>query len=211
MRVLSYVILAIAAAVTIYPAQTDSQTPQGAPNPFVTLNKEAEATDLAGLHEYIQRLVGMLAGIDNLDAAYRASFTDRLARAELLARKGKRKLISETAIVESFNDLMRRTGAPGSVRADVAEVKKSRRGFKNELPAIISESRNGEYCNPGEAVWVIESLIENTGTTLPQLNPGPHVLAYMPPVRVHLIQYFSSHSQRESTDALDRLAKGLGI
>jgi len=209
---LKYLALALVVGLALCPLIAASQLPTRPPNTMEKLNKEAEASDPAGIHEYSQDLIQKLVGVRAGRPAYADELTNRLARAEMMARHGKRKLISEEAIANAFNDLMQRTAAPSSFKADVAEVEKSRLAFENELPAMISESRNGKYCYPGEAIWVVVMLIENVGAHFPPLlNSVPQVSGYVPPVRLHIEQYFSSHSPNEVAHVLDRLAKNLGI
>jgi len=197
------------------PKATSAQPPLPStqpPNIMEALNKEAEATDPIGIHTYIERLMQMFPAARGGEAAAANALTDRLARAELTARNGNRKLIPETEIVEAFNDLMRRTEAPAPLRADLAEVESARRGWEKQLPAVISRDRNGTFCYPGEAFFVLDELIENVGARFPRPSyPGPQVSGYIPPVRMNLEQYFAAHSSKENTDTLERLARQLGI
>ncbi len=176
-----------------------------------TLNNEATATDSIGIRGYSEHLIKLLP-LGAVKPTYVNSFSDRLSKAEELARQGKRPLISEETIAEAFDDLMQQTAAPSSFQTNIAEVEKSRRAFAKELPAIISENRNGKYCYPDEAIWVMEMLIENVESHPPQpLHSGPEVSGYTPPVRNHLMQYFYSHSPKEVAHVLDKLAEKLGI
>jgi hypothetical protein len=191
--------------------QSLAQSARPYPSLMETLNKEALASDPAGIRGYSEHLVRLLP-IGAAGPACVNSFSGRLAKAEESARQGKRKLISEEVIAEAFNDLMRQTAAPSSFKADVAEVEKARRGFEDELPTIITESKNGRYCSPGEAIWVLGMLIENVGGHPPLVpHSGSQVSGYMPPVRQHLMQFFYVHSLNESADVLDKFAKKLGI
>jgi hypothetical protein len=210
--------VALILCLAFYTAQATSQSLPQPPNMMDTLNREAAATDSAAIRVYSKHLVSFLprnlSGPDGAAAnIYLNSFSDRLANAEKSARQGKRKLISEEAIAEAFNDLMRQTGAPPSLKADLESVKLARKGWEKKLPAIISREKNGTYCNPGEAIWVLSILIGNIGAHYPlPLHPGePQVLGDRPPVDLHLLQYFSSHSPNEDAHVIDKLAKSLGI
>jgi hypothetical protein len=205
-----YLALALVAASFFFPRWAGSQPSGRPPSLIETLNKEAEASDPEGIRKYSQHLTQLLVGQllvgERASTAYTASLSDRLAKSEELARQGKRKLISDEVIAEAFNDLMQQTAAPSSFKADVADVEKSRRGFERELPAVISEGKNGKYCYPGEAMWVMSMLIENIGSHPPSpVHPGPQVSGYRPPVRLYLVRYFSSRSPDEAIHVLERL------
>lgn len=209
MRIALFLLVLIGQPINSLQAKAQSSGPY--PSLIETLNKEALASDPAGIRGYSEHLVRLLP-IGAAGPACVSSFSDRLAKAEESSRQGKRKLISEEAIAEAFNDLMRQTAATSSFKADVAEVEKSRLGFENELPTIITASKNGRYCSPGEAVWVLGMLIENVGAhPPPALHSGFQVSGYVPPVRQHLMQFFYSHSLKDAVNVLDRLAKKLGI
>jgi hypothetical protein len=149
-------------------------------------------------------LLGNSAGPD-----YAASLSDRLSRAELMTRQEKRKLISEADIARAFNNLMSETGAPDSLRADDAAVKAGRAAFEKEMPALISQQRNGTYCNPGEAVFIVSMLIENIGrsaTPSSQSDHNAHVSSGHPaPVRTHLALFCANHSRSDVTKLFNRL------
>jgi hypothetical protein len=178
-----------------------------------TLNKEAQATDPAGIRNYSEDLIHLLPGVRSAGAAYTDSLTDRLATTEMMARHGNQKLISEIEIANAFNDLMRQTGAPASLKADLNSVEMARRGWEKEIPTLISLEKNGTNCYPGEAIWVLTILIANVEAHYPPFPPGESrmVSGYRPPAELHLAQYFSSHSPREAAHILDRLAVRLGI
>lgn len=179
---------------------------------LATLNQEAGPSDAAGIHVYSQHLIELLVP-QRAGKPYIRSLADRLAAAEQMARHGKRKLVSDADIRKAFNDLMRQTGAPASLRANLSDVELARTGFARQLPVMISRQKNGTYCEPGEAVWVLEVLIENVGTPpTPLSSSGPSVVGpAMPPARTHLLQYYASHSRTEITRLFNQLAKTLEI
>jgi hypothetical protein len=209
----SLITLVPIAGLIFIPLTVASQTPSGTPNMMDTLNKEAEASDPVGIHAYCKHLIQMLPGIRGGGDAYADSLTDRLARAEMMTRHGKRKLITEIEIVKAFNDLMRQTGAPSSLKADLDSVESERRGWKKQLPAMISREKNGTNCYPGESVYILETLIENIGMPpTPLSSSGPSVFGPgMPPARVHLLQYYASHSRTDFIHLLNDIAKTLEI
>jgi len=179
-----------------------------------TLNKEAEATNPDGIHAYSEDLIQMLAGVRGGGAAYAGSLTDRLARAELEARSGKRKLISEADIAQAFNTLMKEIGASDSFTADINAVHNNRMAFESTLPAMNSQKKNGSYCNPGEAVYVLELMIENVGrprTPTPDAGRDTFVAGINPPVRVHLELFSARHSKSEVKEVFNRLFNAFQI
>jgi hypothetical protein len=173
MRQLKNLASALAVGLALCPLVVVSQEPAHPPNLMETLNKEAEATDPAGIHKYCQHLIQLLVG-DKTGKAYAATLADRLARAETMARHGKSKLIPEADVARSFNDLMKQIGAPASLHTDEAWVKKFRAGplAASPVPALITADRNGVDCNPGEAVFLLFLLIYNNGSFDDRLPHG---------------------------------------
>lgn len=206
-RILAFA-LVIAAAFT--PRMAVSQPSPQPPNRMDILNKEAEANDPEGIHKYSENLIPWLNWLIGTAAGpeYEASVIDRLARAELKARQGKRKLISEADIAKAFNQLMRETGAPDTFTADVAAVESARSESEKRLPALITRKKNGSYCNPGETIYILMILIERVARppeppiqgNLPQVRFNPYV-----PVRQHLQIFFARHSVPENKTVLNHL------
>jgi len=215
--------LAIGAQMTAYPSgmrkysyiplQALAQPSASRPSLMEELNKEAASEDMEGIHIYSQDLVQMLVG-NAAGPAYATSLIDRLTKAEFMARNGKRKLISEADIARAFNTLMKDTGAPGSLHADIITVHRMREDFESALPALISLKTNGSYCNPSEAVYVVEILIESIGRSpVPASHSTPDDTGKVmeassgpkPPARRHLEDYFVGHSRSESVNVLNDL------
>jgi hypothetical protein len=145
-----------------YPCADDSFM---RPYPVVIqFDREAKASDPAGIREYSDDLTWFLVR-DQVDKNYRNALTDRLAKAEEVAREGKGRLIPEADVVRVFNDMMRRIGAPNSVRADENAMHAFRQHSIDvpALPALFSASHNGTYCYPGEAVFLLYTLIVYNG------------------------------------------------
>ena len=157
-------VLALAAASALFPLAASSQAPQGAYGFLGGFNHEAAASDPSGVHKYSEDLIELIVP-DKAGKGYSNSLADRLARAEQKARKGKGKLVPEADIVRSFNDLMRSTGAPPSLKADEASIRRfrDRSASVPSLSALFSADRNGTNCNPGEAVLLLYLLIYNDG------------------------------------------------
>jgi hypothetical protein len=206
--------LALAMCASFFPLTAVSQpvSPKP-PNMIETLNKEAEANDPEGIHAYSQHLIQIVVG-NGVSPAYAAALSSRLATAESMARQGRRKLISEADIALAFNNLMKETGAPGLLRANDAAIKEARGAFEIRLPALISRQKNGPYCNPGEAVWVISMLVANVGRSpapSSQLDHKTHFVAGAPPVQQHLEIFYAKHSQSKVAEAFEHLFNDLQI
>jgi len=145
------------------------QPPHCAQNLFCLFNQEAAAPSSEGVHKYSKDLIGLIvfnpAGDDSLRQITNR-LENRLATAEEAARAGSGKLVSETAVVKAFNDLMQEIGAPPSMKANEASV----HGFREHtasikaFPALFSANRNGTNCNPGEAVFLLSLLLSDNGT-----------------------------------------------
>jgi hypothetical protein len=207
MWILALFLFAFATGQSFVSLQTQAQSSALEPSLIETLNEESASSDLAGIHVYSRHLIQLLVG-NSAGPSFAASLTDRLARAEFTARRGKRKLISEADIAHAFNTLMKETGAPDSLAANIDTVHSNRVAFESSLPVLISQRVNGSYCNPGEAVFVLEMMIENVGrspTQIPYPAPKSFVAAISPPVRRHLQQFCASHSRSEVTEVFDHL------
>jgi hypothetical protein len=128
------------------------------------LNREAEASDPAGIHQYSEDLLGLVVP-DRVGYSYLNALTARLAKAEQLAREGKGKLIPDAEIVRVFNALMRKIGAPSAFKADEAGLRefRARSIAVHTFPALLSANRNGTNCNPAEAVYLLHLLLWNDG------------------------------------------------
>ncbi len=194
----------------ILPLSAAAQTPSRPPNMIEALNNEAKASDPEGIHKYSEVLIQGLVG-NSAGPSYAKSVTDRLARAESLARNGNRKLIPEADIAQAFNQMMKETGAPDSYKVDVAVVEEFREEFAKILPAMITHEKNGSYCNPGEAIYILELLITNVArphTPIQKNAPKMHFGgAVSMPVREHLELFCVKHSQSEVTKVLNHLFK----
>jgi hypothetical protein len=128
------------------------------------LNREAGDSDPHGIHQYSEDLTGVLVP-ERAGEDYIESLANHLTRAEQMARGGKGKLIPEAEIVRVFNNLMRQVGAPPSFKTDEATVRRFRTYAVDvpSLPALLSANRNGAYCNPGEAVYLVYLLLSYNG------------------------------------------------
>lgn len=152
------------AVSSLPPCLTAQQPTAYSYNIFEQFSREAAASDPAETRKYSQDLVELLvpeqSGRDYMD-----SLAGRLASAEMKAREGRRKLISEAAVVLSFNTLMKGIDGPTSWQADEASLHAFRQRSISirSLSPLFSAGRNGRNCNPGEAVMLLYLLIYNDG------------------------------------------------
>lgn len=184
------------------------------------LNGQAGSSDAKGIREYSHHLVQLVVG-ENKDKRLAAELSARLAKVEMLARTGNAKLASETDIAQSFNGLMEQIGAPDSMRVDGAAVHQFRLGplATSPLPHLISLDRNGKYCYPGEAVFLLVLLITNTPPTDDGLPVGAKPEARMvgtmrasgENARSLLFAYVSKHSRKDTNTLFNNMAQVLGF
>lgn len=204
----------------IYPKAASSQASVRPMAVLETLNKEAAAADTPeGLKDYSQHLIQMLVG-DQLGTAYVTSLSDRLARAELMARHGKRKLISEDEVAQSFNSLMKQVVAPQSLMANERTVHQFRIALQATSPALTAVDKNESHCNPSEAVFLLVLLLTNNGT-LPEHLPSAikpedlprQVLSVhdAPDARTLIFFYSSQHPRIESVKMFDHAIQIFGF
>lgn len=158
-------ILVVAIAVATCPFLGAQRHPVSIPD---LMNQEAASGSPASVHRYAADLVGLIvpdaAGKDYIDL-----MSERLAQAELKARKGEEKLIPETEVAAAYNELVQNIGAPASFDTSAEIIHRFRRhDIKVQAdPALLTAGRNGDGCYPGEAVFLVYLLIENDGK-LPQ-------------------------------------------
>jgi hypothetical protein len=128
------------------------------------LNHEAATSDAVGIHHYSEDLVELVVP-KQAGKAYIDLLSDRLAKAEQMARQGKGHLVPEADVVRAYNGLMKQIDAPRSFFADEVAVSTFRAHSVAVpvLPALLSADRNGTDCNPGEAVYLFFLLLFSNG------------------------------------------------
>lgn len=141
--------------------QEVSRHPFSIPDMF---NQEAAVSDPDGMQKYSADLLDLLVPdvAKGIDVSADAS---RLAQAEQVARAGKDKLVPELSVVQAFNWLISRIGAPPTFRASEESLHDFRQhaAETKAFPALFSAGRNGANCTPGEAVFLLYLLIEEDG------------------------------------------------
>lgn len=222
---LCVILLSVSGRMAAQPANHCAQ------NLFCLFNQEASATGPAGIEKYSHDLIGLIAP-PATGKAYIDSLANRLASAEELARAGKGKLVPEANIVRAFNELMNETGAPPSLKTDEATVQRFREHAEliKAFPALFTTGRNGKFCSPGEAVFLLYLLISNDGKlpeqnldsavilTQPSLQPnvggrsvGVFRMEPVPGARSLVSSYPSNHGRKATCALLERLASTLGL
>jgi hypothetical protein len=128
-------------------------------DPRAALNKDAEATYPNGIHFYAEDLAHYLMP-DKAGEEYINSFADRLATAEQEARDGKRKLIPDAVVLKAFYKVMKRANPP--TMADLAALRRFRTDprLDRQYPALFTADRNGTHCYPGEAVFLLATMLQ---------------------------------------------------
>jgi hypothetical protein len=209
-----------------------AQSSQCAQNLFCQLNLEAESSGPADIHKYSQDLVELIVPQPAGEESARQltdRLADRLAKAEQAVRVGNGDLVSETTVVQAFNDMMRDIGAPRSYWASEENLHSFRAHALAiaAFPSLLTAGRNSSNCSPGEAVFLIHLLISNNGqlpdhllddvvanTNAPVTVPAANSIA---PVSVHhgaegLIFSFSAQRNRQAVSRLfEGMAKTMGF
>ncbi len=228
-----YAILFGTALCPVMIGQEPAWRPFNSRQPYTTiddmLNKDAQASDSASIQYYGEDLAHLIVP-DQAGTEYRKSFADRLAKAEQAARERKRKLVPESNIVEAFNALMKKVGAPTFIRANRDKLHQFRTHASTvgALPAIITANQNDTECYPGEAVFILWVLVNTDGSAkesyldaLIELSrPAERGAQFATSVEVSedlmkglsfLAAYETNHPQNQITRLFNDLAKKLGI
>lgn len=163
-------------------------------NPFLytVIEKEEAANTTAGFEDYSHHLIKLLAG----DRAGKAN-------AEQATRDGKRGYVSETAIAEAFNDLMRKVqGRDGAEIRTSAEDVHRMRGWDDRIsPALSSVETHPSACLPGEAMFTLVMLLNNNGAA----GPAPaRPLSDKPPAKPGRLEIRTVSGRQNAQGLLDR-------
>jgi hypothetical protein len=216
--------------------QPEAPPPHCAQILFCPFNQEALASDPAGIHKYSEDLIGNLIELivpSEAGGAEIEPLVNRLAQAEQLARTGKAKLVPEADVVRAFNELMEKIGAPSSLRADEAAMRRFREHAAaiKAFPELFSGDRNGTNCNPGEAVFLFSLLMSDDGVLYEKSLDSAQALTHMnfkqngggPSFGVVSIEsmgsitsrllssYSSRHNQNATIALLNHMTDALGL
>lgn len=156
--------------------QQDTWQPFNERRPYTSindmLNKDAQASDPEGIHYYAEDLAHMLLP-EKAGDEYINSFASRLAKAEQEAREGKRKLIPDTQVVATYNEIARKEN-PRAKMANLNALRLYRTDSHDAkaLTAVITADRNGTNCYPGEAIFLLTLLLTADGDLMHQPSPS---------------------------------------
>ena len=170
--------VAVFAAVPAFPQnshETEVAAAVQTESPIARLIPEAkEANTPEGSKKYAQRLAEMFIG-DRAGEAYLASFSRRLAKADLEARRGQRKWIPEGTVAQAFNSLMRQvSGATGGpFQTDSNVVHRTRLTLAETTPVLTTVKSHDSECQPGEAVFLMNQLLLHNGSLEDRCPPQP--------------------------------------
>jgi hypothetical protein len=168
----------------------------------------AEAADTPeGSKAYAQQLAQMFVSPRAGDL-YVDAFADRLSKADMLARRGEKSLISESTITQAFNDLMGRVHSP--LRTDAKVVHALRNTLYAVSPALSTVNSNGSECLPSEAVDLMTQLVEHNGSLEDPCSPSipqEHRCVEKFDAGVLLLPYCQSHPASHNARLFNSVAK----
>lgn len=208
-------------------AATGQPSSHARSTPLQALNAKAAASDAAGIQAYSYELIDQLVP-DEAGKDYINKLADRLARAEEMARAGKGKLVSESAIAHSFDNLMKDIGAPATLKANEMSIRRVREASVS-VPSsapLFSAAKNGTNCYPGESVFLLWILIFNDGqistSLLKEFEPyaqngksfsvfSGHTVNLSQSANMLLSEYASKHGRHATMKLFNSAAQTLGF
>jgi hypothetical protein len=180
----------------------------------------APADNRDAVYEYNDLVVKMVISPRAGDAFF-TSFSQRVSRADLLARGGNRKLISEGTVVQAFNDLMIKVTDPEikgpPLKTNAAIVHQMRLNLQGISPDLSSVGAHPSECTPSEAFllmyWLLhidpaKAAAELTTKAQPGLSVHFNGPNYPDVLYSH---YTESHSHSDTLKLYDQMAKTFGI
>lgn len=182
MGVLKFLAVTLVLGSTFCPQLAGQQHPRHPTSVPDLFNQEAAASDPAGIYKYSEDLIGLLVPLGvskETRSEVIVALADRLASAEQSARSGQGRFVSEANVVRAFNELMAKVGAPSSLRADEAAMRRFREHAVaiKAFPALYTADRNGTNCNPGEAIFLLYLLISDDGVLYERNLDSDQILA----------------------------------
>lgn len=211
--------LLVAVLGTSGQSQSNARTNQGSVirSPGVVLIEEAEAANAEEGNQKYAKLLTENFVPSQIGDAYISAFSSRLSGADFSARQGRRKWIPESAIVQAFNDLMKRTS--GSFRTDTNIVHQLRISVLEVSPSLSTVKSHGSECLPSEAIMLMMQLVSRNGSSKDPCPPTPtpsgalvqHACDEGIPALVVIADYVTSHSRLENRMLFDHVAQILGM
>jgi len=213
-------------ALLFCPAVVLSQVPTNNAHPkpeIVTeIIAEAKAADSPeGNYKYARHLTDWFVTKQSGDA-YLDAFSERLTKADLMARHRELEWISESTVVQAYNYLLKQIGGhPNNPpQANVNTVHQLRITLSEVSPAFSTVNSNNSECLPTEAVQLMIQLLEHNGSIEGLCPPTPGAngtLVQQNPCIVKddalslMSKYSRSRSSSEQQKSFDHIAKLFGI
>lgn len=219
-----HILVLVAAGILAQPSFSQAPkrgaTTQVIPPQVEQLIREAKAADSPeGNYKYSSDLTKLLV-LHPTSKSHVDVLSDRLSKADLMARRGERNWIPESVVVQAYNDLLKEIGAPPGKppQADTNVVHQLRITLSEVSPAFSSVNSQASSCLPSEAVQLLVQLLLHSGSIegpcLPNRKPvTAPTQQSCSDVDVSLLmhRYFRSHSASQQEKLFDHAAKRLGI
>jgi hypothetical protein len=213
-------------ALLLCPAIAMSQVPtknaRAKPQAITEIIAEAKAADSpVENYKYAKRLTDWFVTKQTGDA-YLDAFSERLTKADLMARHHEREWISESTIVDAYNYLLKQAGgnSSNSPQADINTLHHLRITLSEVSPALSTVNSHKSECLPTEAVQLMIQLLEHNGSIEGLCPPTPGAngtLVQQNPCIVKddalslMSKYSRSRSPSEQQKSFDHVAKLFGI
>jgi hypothetical protein len=191
-------------------------------NPLIAEARAAN-TD-KGARVYAADLTGFLISVKAAGKGYVKKFSQRLASVDLAARRSNQGWVSESAVVQAFNDMMAQVASSPAelIKTDVSVVHRLRYSLYNTSPDLSTVTSHEDKCLPSEAMFVIALLMWNDGAVSRSLpGPIPQAAATKGIVmlristgheaRAQLSRYLAASSRSQVVNLYDRLAQTIGF
>ncbi|HEV2133206.1 MAG TPA: hypothetical protein VGR47_02985 [Terracidiphilus sp.] len=188
-----------------------------------TIAKAKAAGTEKGAEAYAADLTDFVVS-DRPGKKYVKKLSRRLASADLAARRGNRGGVSESAVVQAFNDMMSQVSpSPADqIKTEVSVVHQLRYSLYNTSPDLSTVTTNKDKCLPSEAMFVIALLMWNNGN-VSRSSPGPlpqeaaskgavrFSISTGPDARLQLSRYLAASSRPQMVNLYNRLAQTIGF
>ena len=223
---LMWLVRVLPVALLLCPVVALSQVPtnNAHPKPEIVTEVIAEAKSAdssEGNYKYARRLTDWFVTNQSGDA-YLDAFSERLTRADLMARHHEREWISETTVVEAYNYLLKQLGGHRNTapQTNVNTVHQLRITLSEVSPALSTANLHKSECLPTEAVQLMIQLLEHNGSIEglcpPTSGPNATLVQQNPCVVKNdalslMSKYSRSRSPSEQQESFDHIAKLFGI
>jgi len=190
-------------------------------NPLIAKAKVADTEK--GAEAYAADLTDFVVS-NRPGKGYVKKFARRLASADLAARRGNQGWVSESAVVQAFNDMMAQAASSPAelIKTDVSVVHRLRFSLYNTSPDLSTVTSHEDKCLPSEAMFVIALLLWNNGSVgrpapgppPPSASKGGYVIfrtSTGPDARLLLSRYLAASSRPQMVNLYEHLAQTIGF